>query len=187
MKVGNYEVSLFEIANPDEAEPSIDCYVDFSKDDYDSSLLLEIGNDLTTRKVCFRVSCYAPREQIALPIGDERLLLMLDTTLCVFNLDTAIVEKTKDIDSMGSMIAAYPYMDGFILHGEMTIYRVDSDLDIQWEFSGRDIFVRQDSDIPAFQMQEDRICLYDFWDNYYEIDYAGKLICDKQREINSAK
>ena len=31
---------------------------------------------------------------------------------------------------------------------------------------------------PAFEMKSDRICLYDFEDNYYEIDYDGNVIKD---------
>lgn len=30
----------------------------------------------------------------------------------------------------------------------------------------------------AFEMKSDRICLYDFEDNYYEIDYDGNVIKD---------
>ncbi|MDE7205768.1 MAG: hypothetical protein K2N90_01155 [Lachnospiraceae bacterium] len=31
---------------------------------------------------------------------------------------------------------------------------------------------------PAFEMKRDRICLYDFEDNDYEIDYDGNVIKD---------
>ncbi|MDE5737188.1 MAG: hypothetical protein K2H93_02355, partial [Oscillospiraceae bacterium] len=68
-----------------------------------------------------------------------------------------------------------------ILYGEYIIYRIAKDLSIKWEFSGRDIFVRYEGNAPAFIMKKDRICLYDFEDNYYEIDYNGKLILDKPR------
>lgn len=49
---------------------------------------------------------------------------------------------------------------------------------MRWSFSGRDIFVRYMGEEPAFEMKSDRICLYDFEDNYYEIDYDGNVIKD---------
>ena len=69
--------------------------------------------------------------------------------------------------------------DDFILYGEVEIYRVDRNLEVKWIFSARDIFVRYEGDEPAFEMKEDRICLYDFINHYYEIDYDGKLLVEK--------
>lgn len=62
----------------------------------------------------------------------------------------------------------------------MNIYRISKDLDIKWNFSGRDIWVRYAGTEPAFEMKEDKICLYDFMDNYYELDYDGNLIFEKE-------
>ena len=47
---------------------------------------------------------------------------------------------------------------------------------IQWQFSGKDIFVSYNDDAPAFEMKSDRIYLRDFEGDHYEIDYDGKLI-----------
>lgn len=63
-----------------------------------------------------------------------------------------------------------------ILYDETDIYRIAEELLILWRFSGRNIFVRCAGDEPAFEMKVDRICLYDFKDNYYEIDYNGNLV-----------
>ena len=48
--------------------------------------------------------------------------------------------------------------------------------EVVWDFGARDIFVRYHGKEPAFEMLPDRIRLYDFSDNYYEIDYDGKVI-----------
>ena len=61
----------------------------------------------------------------------------------------------------------------------MEIYRISSDLEVVWQFSARDIFVRYQGEEPAFEMKQDRICLIDFLDNYYEIDYDGNVLLDK--------
>lgn len=45
----------------------------------------------------------------------------------------------------------------------------------KWSFSGKDIFVSL-TEKNCFEPKENSICLYDFEDHYYEIDYNGKLI-----------
>ena len=101
--------------------------------------------------------------------------------LCIFNLETLTIEKQVKIKSMGDIFAVYGFEEDYILYGEFIIYRIAKDLSVKWEFSGRDIFVRYDGNEPAFIMKKDRICLYDFEDNYYELDNNGKLILDKPR------
>ena len=47
--------------------------------------------------------------------------------------------------------------------------------DTEWSFSGKDIFASV-TGRPAFEMTGNSIKLYDFQDNYYEIDYNGKEV-----------
>ena len=75
---------------------------------------------------------------------------------------------------------AFAYEKEFILYGEVEIYRVDKNLNVLWEFSGKDVYVKKSGGEPAFQMKDDRICLYDFSDNYYEIDYEGNILMEIQ-------
>ena len=108
----------------------------------------------------------------------EKVFLMLNDRLCVFNPATGRIDMKKRIDPIGTMFEAHAYGSDFILYGELFIFRISSNLDVKWVFAARDIFVRQSLDEPAFLMKEDRICLYDFYDNYYEIDYDGNLLID---------
>ena len=55
---------------------------------------------------------------------------------------------------------------------------LDFDFKVKWKFSARDIFVTLDN-TKAFELCNDRIKLFDFEKNYYEIDFNGKLICEK--------
>lgn len=87
-----------------------------------------------------------------------------------------MIEKERETD-IGPVLEVYPYRDDFILHGELLICRVSRNLELLWEFGGRDIFVKQAGD-PAFEMKKDRICLYDWENNYYEIAYDGTLMAD---------
>lgn len=112
----------------------------------------------------------------------EYWFLMFDNLLCLFDPRTmSVVRQVKISSATGTMFAAYSYKEDFILYGEVEIYRVAPDLSIKWSFSGKDIFVRYHNNEPepAFKMKKDRICLYDFGDNYYEINYDGILLDSK--------
>ena len=46
-----------------------------------------------------------------------------------------------------------------------------------WRFSGKDIFAPA-RDKTTFTIENDSIKLYDFEDNFYELDFNGKLITE---------
>ena len=180
ISIGKYSIIFYEV--PDYNENSTDNLpyddvIDFD-DGFNKTIAAEISDGIDTRKIALIVPYYTPHEGFALPMGDK-VFLMLNDILCVFDPETGKAEKETHIDPMGTMFGAYAYGDDFILYGEIEIYRIDRDFKIKWRFFARDIFVRCDGGDPAFQMKADRICLYDFLDNYYEIDYDGKIILDR--------
>lgn len=140
---------------------------------------LEISHNDTINTVLL-IAPYHTSVDACAVVSADGLFLMLDKTVCIFDIETLEITKTNELDSLGTMFEVHPYDDDFILYGEMEIYRIDSDLNVVWQFSARDIFVRYQGVEHAFLMKKDRICLYDFLDNYYEIDYDGKLI-EKQK------
>ena len=64
---------------------------------------------------------------------------------------------------------------GYLVYGESVIATYDSELNQIWNFSGKDIFATI-SDKTAFTIENDSIKLYDFEDNFYELDYNGNVI-----------
>lgn len=143
---------------------------------YTQTISLHIEKDDWQKTIALIVPYHTDVNSCVLPAGNG-LFFMLNDLLCLFNLETMEIDKQKKIDTIGTMFAPFSYKQDFILYGEMDIFRIASDLSVQWKFSGRDIFVRyQSDDSPAFEMKKDRICLYDFEDNYYEISYEGILI-----------
>lgn len=144
-------------------------------ENFTRTILLTIKQARQEKKVVLVVPYYTSVDNCALPTGD-RLFLMLNDLLCLFNLASLDIEKLQKLDTIGTMFAPYPYKKDFILYGELDIFRVASDLSIQWQFSGKDIFVSCNDDAPALEVKRDRICLRDFEGNHYEIGYDGKLI-----------
>lgn len=143
--------------------------------EFNKSIEIEIEQYGEIRTVLMVVPYYTPTESFVAPHRDG-LFMMLNDILCVFSLDTASVIKCTRINPIGTMFEVHQLENEYILYGETEIYRISQDLVVKWAFSGRDIFVRYQGDEPAFLMKQDRICLYDFEDNYYEINFEGKLI-----------
>lgn len=81
----------------------------------------------------------------------------------------------KQFDYFGCNYEIYKIRKGYIIYGEVEITMLDLDFNKRWSFSGRDIFVSQ-SGKKAFEICDNKIKLYDWEDNYYEIDFDSKSI-----------
>ena len=72
-----------------------------------------------------------------------------------------------------------PELDNILLRlGKNSLFkiiRLDKNFNCVWTFSGIDIFTTLDN-TSAFVIDDDRIKLRDFQNNYYEINFDGKLI-----------
>ena len=105
------------------------------------------------------------------------LTVLLNKSVIQINTLTGEIAKKKDLDTVGCNFGIYRTKRGNIIYGETDITMLDDDLNKKWAFSGMDIFVSISGKNP-FEMKEDRICLFDFYDHYYEIDYDGNLLND---------
>ena len=91
------------------------------------------------------------------------------------NIENGQIVKRISFDSMGCIFGIFALNGGYLIYGETDITMLDHDLCRMWSFSGYDIFVSTTDKTP-FEIKSDRICLYDFEDNYYEIDFNGKVL-----------
>lgn len=177
-KFRDYHISINE-APPYSCNSTDNKYYDkvlvIEKSDFNKTIELEIEQNEETRSVLLIVPYYTPLESFIATHRDG-LFMMLNDFLCVFDPETMTIVKQVQINPLGTMFEVHKLENDYILYGEMEIYRISEELDIKWEFSGRDIFVRYQGTEPAFLIKKDRICLYDFEDNYYEIDFEGKQI-----------
>lgn len=176
-----WEVDISEVNyNPDSVDNTVqpDIYVRIC-DDYSKTLLLNITDIAHTieKKILLEVSFFTPSDEFAF-IEDNSLFLFLNDTVCEFDMPAGKVTNKNRLDLTGTLFSVHKYQQDFIMYSEMDIIRMTRSLDVVWDFSARDIFVRYQGEEPAFEMKSDRIRLYDFSDNYYEIDYDGKVIRD---------
>ncbi len=103
------------------------------------------------------------------------LTMMQNDAITQIDIRSCSVLRYRELGSFGSNFSIHRVRDGYIIHGEMAIIMLDDELNMKWNFWGRDIFATL-SDKIVFELCENSIRLHDFEDNFYEIDYAGNLV-----------
>lgn len=105
----------------------------------------------------------------------DHLILMLNEQLFRISMKDCIIREYKQLDIIGCTFGLYETTHGYVVHGELDILMLDPNFELLWDFSGRDIFVSITGK-TAFTLTDTTIQLYDFEDNYYEINMNGKLL-----------
>lgn len=108
-------------------------------------------------------------------LEDDILTILQDDTITQIKITDASLVRHIALDCFGCNFAIYKVEKGYLIHGEIEITMLDFDFTKQWSFSGSDIF-SSISGKKSFTIRGNSICLYDFDDNYYEIDFDGKKI-----------
>ena len=109
-------------------------------------------------------------------IDGEVLTVLQGWEVTQFNITTAQVTRSVTLDIMAPNFEIHRVNTGYLIYGETDITMLNNELETMWSFSGYDIFASS-SGKKSFEIKKDRICLYDFEDNYYELDFHGKVIC----------
>ena len=103
------------------------------------------------------------------------LTILQNDAVARLNVNNGSMILFKEFDCFGCNFGIYKVKSGYIIYGEIEITMLDLDFNKKWSFSGRDIFVSV-SGKESFKLCENSIKLYDFEDNFYEIDFMGNLI-----------
>ena len=103
------------------------------------------------------------------------LLVLQDDWITQIDITDGSIIKRTEVPCLGGNFEIYEVKTGYILHGETEITMLDRDLNKKWSFAGKDIFASVTGKVP-FEIRENSICLYDFEDNFYQLDFDGKLI-----------
>ena len=113
-------------------------------------------------------------EDCALLDGHVLTVMMNEQFFKINVLDGTVIDYTA-LDVFGSNFALYKIDRGYVVYGEIEILFLNENFEKTASFSGRDIFVSISGKNP-FTLTRDTVQLYDFEDNYYEIDFEGKII-----------
>lgn len=142
----------------------------------DMSKTFSIHVDLLEKEFCIALigPFYIYDDNCAV-LEDETLTILQDNTITQIRITDGTIIHHIELDCFGCNFAIYKIDNGYVLHGEIEITMLDLDFIKKWSFSGKDIFASV-SGKQSFEICDNFICLYDFGDNYYEIDFNGNLI-----------
>ena len=87
-----------------------------------------------------------------------------------------MIVKLYDINTF-EPFGIFEIDNGYIVHSELEIYRITKEGDIVWSFSGNDIFAGlKEDDEYYISIDNNKIRLRDFNDDYYILDLDGNLL-----------
>ena len=107
-------------------------------------------------------------------IDDNKLLLAICDILFCVNLDTFKLEWKTKVD-YSACFKIYKFDKFYITHGELEIKRINKAGNVEWEFSGEDIFVLPSGESNIF-FENNYIKLIDWNETEYILDFNGNLI-----------
>ncbi|MBD5082548.1 MAG: hypothetical protein HDT44_12400 [Ruminococcaceae bacterium] len=153
----------------------------YRKSDHYTTTIINI--DLSSKKISIALVGDYFSSDIDCALLDNEVLSVLQNRYIthIRVTDGSVVGQTDLQESASINYAIYKVPKGYILYGEIDIVGLSNDFKRKWTFSGRDIWASVTGKNP-FEICEDRIRLYDFCDNYYEIDFDGKIIRDISAE-----
>ena len=182
----NYATVTIEIDQdwPDIKEEKYDSIL--GKDKYDTDLNRALAVLITNNHGSFSFlligSCYSSTDNCAV-LDNDKLLVLMDESLMVFDVKEGQYLLKKKYDQWCSYFELHMFDDAYLVYGEGEIVKLDRDYNIQWRFSGRDIFILPTGN-EAFSIHGNTVQVYDFLGNFYEIDNNGKLIYERVSENN---
>lgn len=132
--------------------------------------------DLFYKKICVALvgDFYSYDADCAI-LDNEILTILQNNAIIQIKIYDGSLMFYKVFDCFGCNYAIYKVGSDYIIYGEIEIIMLDSKFNKKWTFSGRDIFVSM-SKKKSFELCENSIKLYDFEDNFYEVDFDGKQI-----------
>jgi len=148
----------------------------FNYNHSDLTKTLAIHVDWFSKEFCIAlISPYYVSDLDCAILDNDVLTVLQDEAITQINIMDGSINRHIKLDSLGCNFAIYKIKNGYIIYGEIEITMLDFNFVEKWTFSGKDIFVSVSGKLP-FEIKENSICLHDFEDNYYEIDFDGNLI-----------
>ena len=125
------------------------------------------------RKYYFVTELSVLHEDRVLLDGDLLIVCLLSDIILI-DLQADKVRKVVNVTSDPDMCAIYKFKGGYFVHGEMTNRYFDSDFNLLWGASGRDIFFCPDRK-NSLEIYDDHIDVWDFLGNKYTYDELGEI------------
>ena len=145
-----------------------------AKNEFSKSHIISVDNGTRVVQIILVGDLFLYDEHCAV-LEYEVLTVLQNNTLVQINLGTSQIIKQKQIEEFGGNFELHLIPTGYLVYGESAVATYDKDLNQIWSFSGKDIFVPT-RDRPALEIGAHTVSFYDFENNFYEIDFSGKVI-----------
>uniref|UniRef100_UPI004048EC5A hypothetical protein n=1 Tax=Flavobacterium sp. TaxID=239 RepID=UPI004048EC5A len=116
---------------------------------------------------------------------ENNLIMSVGFTILSLNLNEIEIDWILRPDR-AELFEFYDLEDDILLRGEHSIFRIDINGNIKWEFGGRDIWVNLEGKSEV-KLEENEIRLFDFACNEYLLNFEGELLEDKPKIIKTKK
>lgn len=148
----------------------------YKESDFHAAFVIQVKTVCDEVCVALIGSFYADAEHCAVLDG-SLLTILMDDEIVRFDLSDMSIVKHKSIGDE-TYFSIYSIIDGYLVHGELSILRLDKDFQQVWSFSGSDIWVIQEGNRAAFRIENDQIFLEDWNGIKYALNMEGKLLWD---------
>ncbi|MBQ2815831.1 MAG: barstar family protein [Clostridia bacterium] len=181
-------VSICEIT--DISSHTVDFVYDlenYISQDYKKILLIEINTETGLRRVALYCD-FCGNFEYCTVLQQENLVIAKFNSAYMINVCTGEIQY-KCFSDMAGALRLYLLEDGYLIHGECEIVKLDFEFNTQWTFSGKDIFASLDGK-EVLKIFDDRIEITDFSGNTYIVPLTPELVkqvMEKEEQYRSFK
>jgi len=115
----------------------------------------------------------APHKRSAL-IDNDSLIVILGDSIFSISLPDLSLNWVAVCEDCAVCFEIFNCIDGYIIHGEVSIIKINKLGKVEWEFFGRDIFTTPDS-VDDFKVYNNYIIAKDWEYNSYKIDIKNGI------------
>lgn len=149
---------------------------DLKRNDWSKTFCIEVDNSHNISKLALIGSFYSYDTNCAI-LNNSILTVLQDDVITQIMLSDYSMILCKRFDCFGCNYGIYQCDSGYIVHGEIDIMMLNNQFEKVWSFGGGDVFVLpSNSNKKSFEIYDNIIKLYDWEENYYEVDFTGKQI-----------
>jgi len=145
----------------------------YEHSNYYETLSIAIDNYASERRIAILGTMFTEDQESAI-LTDNDLIVLVDSALIVIDCHTLGLKANKELPE-GVYFSIHDFDDGYIVYGELEIVKVSAapEYNVEWAFSGADIFVTQDKSRP-FEIKGDVVYLRDWNGQEYAVSRNGK-------------
>lgn len=112
-------------------------------------------------------------------VDNDNLIILLHTEIYVIGIPNGEIINYVKLGDFFPLWSIYHFDNGFIIHGEIEIIKLSKSFEIEWSFSGSDIFTTPSDSVEDFVIQGDTVHLIDWNGLHYHLNKNGEEITEQ--------